>query len=212
MNRLLILLAAPLFMFMTPPGKELKIKGEISLIKPAEYIYLSYRTPEGQVKDSAKIENGEFKFETKIDEPILASLMVYTERVEGQKPKTATNFIFLEPGKMDVLIKDSIKNLIVKGSQAHQDYTNYVATMKPFFDKNLSLNDQYREFVKTNNEEGKKRIIEEAEVLESQMENKTLEFMKANSKSPIALYLVKQYAGGIIDYDKVQPLFAALPE
>ena len=210
MKKLLILVAAPLFMFMTPPGKELKIKGEISLLKPAEWIYLSYRTPEGQVKDSAKIEKGEFKFETKIDEPILASLWVYTEKVEGQKPKTENTFLFLQPGKMEVSIKDSIKSISVKGSQAHEDYRQYVDFMKPYFDRNVLLNDQYREFVKNKDEDGKKRIIEESVVLENQIEAKTLEFLKTHNNSPISLYLVKQYAGGIIDYDKVQPLFASL--
>jgi peroxiredoxin len=212
MNKLLILVAAPLFMFMTPPGKELKIKGDIKLLKPAEYIYLNYRTTEGQVKDSAKIENGEFKFEKNIDEPVLASLWIYTERIEGQRPKTETVPLFLEPGKMEVSIKDSLKAISVKGSKAHVDYLVYRDLMKPYNDQSMILNNQYREFAKNKDEEGKKKVEAQFEELDKQMNAKTLEYLKVNMNSPIALYLLKQYAGFDIDAKKVEPLYAALPE
>jgi peroxiredoxin len=212
MKKLFILLAAPAFIFMTPPGKELKIKGEMKLLKPVEWIYLSYRTAEGSVKDSAKVDNGEFKFETKIDEPLLANLWIYTEKIDGQRPKTDMVQLFLEPGKIEISIKDSLKAFTVKGSKAHEDFTSYNQLMKPFYEENTKLNEQYREFSKAKDEEGKKRIEKVFEGLETKMNAATAEFLSSHKSSPIALYLIKQYAGYDLDVKKIDPYYAALSD
>lgn len=211
MKKLFILLLAPVFMFMTPPGKEVKIKGQISLAKPVEWIYLSYRNSEGQVKDSAKIEKGEFKFETKIEEPVLASLWIYTERIEGQRPKTEAVPLFLEPGKTEIIIADSLKGITVKGSKAHADYLAYQESVKVFTEQDKALEAEYREYVKNKDEEGQKKVMEKAKGLGAKRDEVISRFLYKNISSPVALTLLKQYAGFDVDVKKAEPIFAALP-
>jgi hypothetical protein len=59
---------------------------------------------------------------------------------------------------MEISIKDSLKAISVKGSKAHVDYLVYRDLMKPYNDQSMALNNQYREFAKNKDEEGKKRI------------------------------------------------------
>lgn len=211
MKKLFYLLALPAFAFIIPSGKQAKIKGYMKLIKPVEWVYLTYRTTDGGlVKDSTRLDNGEFKFEVKIAEPILASLWIYLEKEEGKRPKQDIVPLFLEPGKIEITINDSMRSAKITGSKAHKAYLAYLEIQKLVSEKISELSKQYMEFNKSKDEAGMKKIQEEMKKVNEEMYST---YLINNPKSPIALFILKRYVGAWNDVDvtKIEPLFASLP-
>lgn len=212
MKKLVYLSAILFFSFkMPPPEKQAKIKGYMNLSKPVEWVYLNYRTASGSIRDSAKLSNGKFDFEVKIEEPVLANLWIYLEKAEGQRPKQDMVNVFLEPGKIELKITDSLQSIQVRGSKAHTAYLAYQQGLKPFTAKSTELRNQYMEYNRAKDQEGMKRIQEEMKAVNEQSSKMTYDYLVKNPGSPIALTLLKQYAGYAIDVPKIEPLFAALP-
>src|SRR5688572_5243727 len=118
MNKLLFFLLIPAFGFL-PPSKEVKIKGQLQAADPVKMIYLSYRTAEGTVNDSSRLDDGKFDFEGALDEPTLAFLTVRFGNKENGKTRFERMQLFLEPGKIEIEIKDSLKFTKVIGSKSH---------------------------------------------------------------------------------------------
>src|SRR5215213_6065448 len=111
MNKFLFLLFLPVLSFAQPAGKEFKIKGELKLVKPVDWVYLRYSSGDQHVTDSLQPQNGEFKFEGKITEPTLASLSVkFVKQPEEEKAQREMTRIFLEPSKIEIIARDSLKN------------------------------------------------------------------------------------------------------
>jgi peroxiredoxin len=84
--------------------------------------------------------------------------------------------------------------------------------LKPYDEQARALNEQYREYAKTKDEAGMKKIQDESKIIsEDRKEKVYYTFLQQHPASPIALYVLKQYAGWDIDVKKVEPLFASLP-
>jgi len=212
MKRALLLFILPALAFM-PPAKEVKIKGTMKLPDPVQMIYLSYRTADGSVYDSVKLDNNEFKFEAKVAEPTLASIIVKFEPENAQaRSRSERMQLFLEPGKIQIQIKDSLKFAKVKGSKSHDAFEAFSELLKPFNEKSSALNKEYMEYSKAKDKEGMKKIVEAFNQLSEERNEKVYHtYLLQNPSSPIALYVLKQYAGYDLDPQKIEPLFESLP-
>jgi peroxiredoxin len=214
MKKSLFLLVLPVLAFVIPPIKdEMKMKGTLKLAKPVDQVYLSYRTASGQVNDSVRLDDGEFSFDGTIAEPVLATLTVKFEMEPGQKRAAMDRTqIFLEPGKIKVTVKDSLKFAVVTGSKSHTDFLALTEMAKPYREKMMEMNLQYRELNKAKDEAGMKKLSDEMSSFNDEMNDKVYgSYVKNNPKSPVALYALKQYAGYAMDPDKIEPIFNTLP-
>lgn len=213
MKKTLFLLMIPVMAFLMPPVREMKVSGKLKLTKPVDQVYLSYRTPDGTINDSVGLDDGEFSFNGKIAEPVLATLSVRFELEPGQKKAMMDRIqIFLEPGKIKVAVKDSLKFAVVTGSRSHTEFLALKEMQKPFTEKSMALSTQYREYYTAKDEAGMKRIQAEMSAMNEEMNEKVyFTYFKNNPKSPIALYALKQYAGYAMDPEKIEPLFNSLP-
>jgi len=77
--------------------------------------------------------------------------------------------------------------------------------------KGEALNNQYMEYDKAKDEGGKNKIMAQFKSLDKESKNVYRKYLQANPSSPIAMYVINQYAGYDINADEVEPLFAALP-
>lgn len=213
MKKLLCLLVLPGFAFIAPPENEVKMKGKMTYAKPVDWVFLSYRADGALVRDSAKLKNGEFEFEKKIAEPVLASLIVRFEKQPGETRGQMDGMqIYLEPGEIEVTGADSLKNAKVTGSKTHTVYTAFIDLQKPFTAKRSELSKQYMEFNKAKDEQGMKKVQADMKALTNEVNESVFHTYLVNQpSSPIALYVLKQYAGYDIDVVKIEPLFASLP-
>ncbi len=119
--------------------------------------------------------------------------------------------LYIEPGKIKVDVKDSLKFAKVTGSESNKAFDAFKLLQKPYDDRSNALNTQYMAFNKDKDEEGKKNIIKEFNKLDEEKNVKLLyPYLMENPSSPIALYVLGQYAGFDIDAKKVEPIFEKL--
>jgi hypothetical protein len=85
--------------------------------------FISYRNGDNTVSDSFTTQKGKFTYTGKIAEPTLATFRVRYAKGEGEtKPKTEMVQVFLEEGKINLSVKDSLKNHTVSKSAAHAEF------------------------------------------------------------------------------------------
>ena len=212
MKKLLFLLALSVFAFSSKAQK-VTISGNTQFSEPVQMVFLSFRAGDDYVTDSMKPVKNSFQFSKKIAEPTLASLRFRFPAAENQdRPRMEGMQIFLEPGNINVSIKDSISNAKVSGSKSQEFFEVLNDAEKPYNEKSQVLNDKYRQFSKDKNEEGMKSVIKEFDSLFDEKNEKVYhQYLSENPASPIALYVLNQYAGYDIDPKKVEPLFESLP-
>jgi peroxiredoxin len=212
MKKLFFLLILPVTSFAQKANKEFKLKGELSLNQQVDWIYLYYHNGDERRTDSVQPQNGEFKFEGKIAEPILASLAVkYAMEPGEERAKRESVQIFMEPSKMEVSAKDSLKAYSVKGSASHQDFLNLVERSKPYTAQLNDLYEQYSNYNKSGDKAAMERVVESIEAVQKEMdENVYRNFVTNHPNSPVAVYALRQYAGWDIDPVKIEPLFNSL--
>lgn len=212
MKKLIFLLVLPIVAFIYPSFNKLTIKGTMQFAEPAEIIFLSYRTVAERVNDSVVVKNGKFEINSTVTEPTLATLTVrFKARDEKGKQKMDRIQFYIEPGKIKVEVKDSLKFAKISGSESNKAFDAFKELQKPYTVRSSSLNDQYMTFSKEKNEEGMKKTIKEFDVLDEEKKDKLLyPYLMDNLNSPIAMYVMEQYAGYDMDAKKVQPVFESL--
>ncbi len=208
-----LLLITPVFVFASGPGKPLKLKGEVKTSKILDWVYLNYRIADERIVDSVKADKGEFKFEVNLQEPVLAMLSFkFINGNENAKPDIERMRVFLEPGNIDIEVKGSLEVATIKGSKAHDAYEAINKSSKHYDDQMSELNVEYRKFYKDKNEKGIKDLEEKQEKISEEKNEKVYHaYLKTNPGSPIALYVLDNYAGYDIDPAKVESLFESLP-
>ena len=212
MKKFIFLLAIPFVAFLTPSLNEMTIKGTLQFSEPAEIVFLSYRTVDERITDSVVVKNGKFEFNSKVTEPTLATLSVRFKTLDANgRQKMDRVQLYIEPGKIKVDVKDSLKFAKVSGSESNKAFEAFKVLQKPYDIRSNSLNEQYMSFNKDKNEEGMKNIIKEFNKLDEEKNDKLLyPYLMENSSSPIALYVLGQYAGFDIDAKKIEPIFEQL--
>lgn len=87
-------------------------------------VYLTFPGVEGRTIDSARIESGVFRFKGVLSEPAVFAqlfLNVNPQKVKHVKKPDRANLV-LQEGEIHVESADSIKNILVSGSRAHQEW------------------------------------------------------------------------------------------
>ena len=214
MNKIFLLLLLPLASLAQSGSGEFKVKGELKLVKPIDWVYLRYVSGDELKMDSLQTKNGEFKFEGRIEEPTTASLIVKFVKQPGEEKASRDVLqIFLEPTKINIVSKDSLKVSSVTGSAGYLDLLELTQAQKKYDAKFEPLYQSYTEARKAGDKEGMNKIENAIDMLDAEMRDDVfLSFIKAHPTSPVAVYALKQYAGYDIDPDKVDPLFSLLPE
>lgn len=188
------------------------IKGKY---QPIQKVYLSYRANGTTVIDSSVLKEGKYNFTGKVPEPIRAQLLARPASVQdmstwrAQRKDVAS--LFLSPDKIEITSVDSFSNVTIKGSAANDELAKIEKEMNLINQKGEALNNQYMEYDKAKDEAGKNRIMAQFKNLDKESKNVYRKYLQANPSSPIAMYVINQYAGFDINADDVDPLFAALP-
>jgi peroxiredoxin len=166
--------------------------------------------------DSALI-NGQkaVVFKTAIDEPILAQLrLVPGSNDAKQRSASQRNFysLYIEPGTLTAVVKDSVSNTEVSGSATHKDYLALKAKVDAYDNQFNNLYEQVRNARRQRDTEAEKNLRKQIDDLESEIENKVYKqfVLKKGKTSPVALYALSQYAGYSIDPKKVKPVYDLL--
>jgi peroxiredoxin len=202
----------PLASIAQTPAKEFQLKGQLNLSKPVEWIYLRYASGDENKTDSVQPKNGEFKFKGLIAEPVVASLTTKFKQQGGERPPRESVQFFLEPSKIELTAKDSLKNISVKGSAGQTDFAALTKQQEIYDSRFQTLYDQYDSLQQAGNKEEQKKLEASIEQLDKEMKEAVYaSFIKAHPNSNVALVALKEYAGWDIDPVRVEPLFNSLP-
>lgn len=193
-------------------SEKVVIEGSFDLKNEVQSIFLTYYANNQMVRDSAVITKNKFSFEKEITEPVLSGLIFRFKQQPGEeRPGYERLQLFLEPGKINIQIRDSVKLAKVTGSKSHTDFEKLEREKKPFDERSLNLRTKYRELMKDKNVSEASKIEGEMEKVESEMKEKIYRpFLEKYTSSPIALHILKEYAGYSIDAKKVEPLYQNL--
>ncbi len=213
MKKFFLILLAPVFASVQTSAQAFKVKGELKSFKPVDKVYFFYRDGDNSQQDSSQVKDSEFRFEGKVSEPTVARLQVKYAKQEGEE-KAKSEFLqfFLEPAKIDIVAKDSLKNNTVKGAKGQADFEKLQKEEDAYSPRLEKLYADYGTARKAGNKEEMNKIEKEIETIDKEIKEKVFAgFLRKNAASPAALYALQQYAGWDIDPAKVEPLFKALP-
>jgi len=178
-----------------------------------QMVYLTYSAGDDRITDSTKLDKGKFHFTEKVTGPTLAILMARFEPAAGQlRPDYKRMQLFMEPGNINISIKDSIELAKVSGSKSQKAFESLERLEKPYNEKGEAISKRYREYYTAKDTAGMKNLEAGFDKLTKEKDEKVYhKYVTQNPNSPIALYVLQQYAGYDIDAKKVEPLFKKLP-
>lgn len=215
---ILLFLLAPFALPAQELAKPFKLTGKINMkgLTP-EKVFLQYRIDGEWKTDSVEVKGNKYSFSGNLHEPIQGRLRIsYSPGKDGVQEAFRTKrdlaLVFLEPGKIKVSSVDSFSNITVKGSAVHTAYQAVTEQVKPLSEKRQKLIDDWYAANDKKDNEAKQEIEEKIGKVDEQIRIEKGEIFKNNPQSPIALTILKEYAGWDIDADKVQPLFDMLPD
>ncbi len=190
------------------------IKAKMLFSEPVKMVYLMYRAGDDNVRDSAELIDNKLTFNQNITEPTLANLMVRFELKEGQeRPRMERIPVYLEPGKIEIQVVDSLKFAKIKGSKSHTELAKVNLQEESYQKKGSELNAKYAELSKAGDKEGMTKLGEAFDKLsEEKAENVYRKYLLENPKSPIAIYILNQYVGYDLDVVNIEPLFVGLSD
>jgi len=212
MKNILFFFTLTAFAFTSSTGQKVNISGTMHFSKPVQMVYLTFRSGDERITDSTKLNNEKFHFTEKISEPTFASLMVrFAPNAEEQRPHIGRTELFIEPGTMNITVKDSLTLAKISGSKSQKAFEALGKLEKPFNEKEEALGMQYRQYYTSKDTAGMKNVEEEFDKISKEKDEKVYrQYLTQNPNSPIGLYVLEQYAGYDIDANKVESLFKKL--
>ena len=199
--------------------KGFTISGDVSKVKDLiAKVYLNYYADGKSTMDSAEVKEGKFSFTGTLADPVMGSLRAKYQEVPGAKSMKAISYnrdikqVFLENSKIKIASVDSFANATIKGSKSHTAYVSWTDLTKEETAQSAALNKEYSEYYKKKDQAGMDKIDAAFDKLTEQKNIKNKQYLKDNASSPIAMFVLKQYAGYDINADDVEPMFLALPE
>ncbi len=198
-------------------GNAFILKGKIqNFTSNVDWVFLEY-SKNGEFKtDSSHPKNSRYQFFGNIDEPVEARLKVKFIDIESGQDRPINYMkdviaVFLEPGKIKVISIDSFKNVQVKGSISHNEFVKLNKQVSPFGMKFNVLMTKSNEYKKAKDQQNLLKVEAKLDTLEKEMnENVYREYVIKNPSSPLAMYALLEYAGAVINPEKVEPLFNSL--
>ena len=207
----------------TNQKSNLTIKADLTSIQePLEKIFLSYynTTTKFRFNDSVDLHTAKTAiFQLAIDEPILAQLRVIpaksADTTKKVKPNSARNYltVYLEPGNIGILAKDSLSNSVITGSKSHETYLGLKVKVTAYDPALKELYAKYSTARKNKDELAAAAIEKSIDSIDEQIKEKVyLPVIKASAtkNSPVAIYALNQYAGYAINPVTAEPLFKQL--
>lgn len=202
-----------LFSFCTLQSQVVNIEGQFKSVQPVQLIYLKYTTGTNEVTDSTTLQNGKFSFKEKLVETVNASLIVVFETAKGEKrPRRELKSIYLEPGNIQIDIKDSLKFARITGSKSQLASDDLNKMLEPYIAKSVKVvRESFKNMQAGNSAEAKKLGGTFQEIEKEKQEKIILPYLLQNPNSPIALSILRGYAGYDFEAGKIEPIFESFP-
>ncbi|MFC3198530.1 redoxin domain-containing protein [Parapedobacter deserti] len=193
--------------------EDFTIKANVGNLNAPAKAYLSYRTANGAVLDSAVVSNGEFKFNGSVAEPSRALVLLAHEGGDIRQMEDPDRLEFyLEKGAISITADDSLVNASVKGGAVNRDFAAYQEKLDAPKEKMEALMGRY--YAASDEQKQDQAFVTglQAEAMAIQEEQKIIDFayIKANPASVVSLDLLFPYVGSEPAAEVVEPAFNGL--
>lgn len=195
---LLFILISPVCAFAQTGDATFIITGDVSSISGASAVYLSGN----DFRDSAQVQDGKFVFKGKVNQPQQVVLRIKRtgEVLDPMASSRQNRFaFFLSNAKMSLHATDSLNNSIITGSKLQDEFKVYYAGLMKIYDKKRPLNMGFYKYEDEKNTEMMQAFRKQLDVLDTVEFAYVTGFVKKNSKSPVALYAVREFAKPILN-------------
>jgi len=183
MKKFFLITFSALLIWSCGNKNQFNLSGEVKPLKDGKVILLGFKDGQPVPVDTAKIENGKFKFTGTVEMPELRLMAI-----DGQKKYVAQ--LFVEPGKIDMTVyPDSFEANVIKGSEAQDVFQLYINEMMTFSSKENDLKTRFGQAQATSNEEELKAIQFEYQTMVENTQLFSRNFIKKYSTSPVAAYV-----------------------
>lgn len=193
--------------------EDFTISAKVGALDTPAKAYLSYRTAEGAILDSAGVSNGEFKFHGSVAEPSRA-LVLLTHKGEDIRQMEDPDRVelYLEKGAIRMNSADSLANAAIKGGDVNRDFTVYRDHVAPVHAKMGELMARYMASTDAEKQDPAFMQSLQEEALVIQEEQKAVDFGYINShpSSVVSLDLLLPYVGSEPTQEVIEPVFNGL--
>lgn len=195
------------------------IQGTVTALQKPAKVYLNIRRCGDNKLDSTDVRDGKFSFSGVLAEPTIANLLLKVQESPVQpdsqdvlavNKKTDLLTLFLDKGDITITTEDSICKATVKGSVANDDYIRLNGQLKDVNGRLDELEQQYRQLYMAEDEEGMKKLEPQFDELAAQQKQIMGDYLRNNSNSPIALFVLNKYADYEINLAEIEPMFNRL--
>lgn len=208
MKKIFLLLSVSTLFFACNSKDSYSLTGTVKGMQNGKIILEKQDEAEAVAVDTAIIENGKFKFEGKIAEPAIYSLML--DGLQGR------SFVILENGEINIEInKDSMHLNKVSGTYNNEQLTEYNAigmNIQKKLKKFETVNGEKMMMAQQNKDTATiEGLRTEYGKIQSEMEKSTLKYVEEHPKSYISLLLVEgMLSNPTLDATKTKSLFNGL--
>lgn len=188
------------------------INGKVGQLAAPAKAYLLYSNTTGRQTDSTAITNGAFTFSGALDQAKTAYLIINKKGTGINTNDVNYIQLYLENGTITITSPDSLDNAKVKGGIYNTDDAKLKAALAPVTAKMTALNKDYQSATaeQKNSKEFNDAVEKRSDSLEKEQKSVYLAFIKANTNSPLSLFVIKNYAGSVPDVAEVEPVFNSL--
>lgn len=183
-----------------------------SLNAPAK-AYLSYRTGNGSVLDSADISDGTFKFHGSVDEPSRALVLLAHDGGNIREMEDPDRVeLYLEKGAISITAADSLRNASIKGGTINKDFLVYREHVAPMQAKMGDLMGRYAEASDEQKQDPAFVQTLQMEAMGIQEEQKAIDFKYIHDypASIVSLDLLFPYVDSEPVQEVIEPAFNGL--
>jgi thiol-disulfide isomerase/thioredoxin len=184
------------------------ITGQLKNLQ-ATHVYLIYISDNKQILDSATVTNSAYVFTGEITDGGPATLLDVSPRSRPAQRDVAR--IFLSPESFTINHVDSFSNAVVTGSAANTDYQEITAAEKPYEKREMAMMPAYQAARQAKDEATAKAIEAQAKAIDKAVDDSVYApFVRNHPRSPLAVYVLQQYAKNDPDAPALRPLFDGL--
>ena len=192
-----------------------EIAGKLPGSAKDKIVVLSYKNSEGKdANDSSIVKSGKFNLKGHTAFGNKAYLTLAPLKKDSSKRETAADYqeFYLEKGKYKVLVKDSMKNASISGTQAQADFALYNSKTAAMLAQFRDISQRFAEvyYAKVKDTVLIKKMQAEAKPLYAKIEAATDSFIFSHPDSYVALELILENKTAVIDPVVFDPYYKAL--
>lgn len=192
-----------------------EIAGKLPGSAKDKIVVLSYKNSEGKdANDSSIVKSGKFNLKGHTAFGNKAYLTLAPLKKDSSKRETAADYqeFYLEKGKYKVLVKDSMKNASISGTQAQADFALYNSKTAAMLAQFRDISQRFAEvyYAKVKDTVLIKKMQAEAKPLYAKIEAATDSFIFSHPDSYVSLDLIRDNKMAVIDPVAFEPYYSKL--